>query len=182
MPKGVYEHTKENTRKQVEAMHRANIGRSPSAETRQKISQAHMGHSTSEETKQKIGNRYYPVGPENSGFRGQPRLSNKGYIYVYQPDNLRAKDDGYMKRADLVMEQMIGRHLYPGEITHHKNRLTQDDQPENLELFANQSAHMSFHAKAGDCFPLDGPRGRSFQKGYDPRRFAGGLLRRGGSK
>ena len=51
------------------------------------------------------------------------------------------------------MEKHLGRYLKPEEIVHHKGtkypmgsvKDKQDDRPENLQLFTNQSKHMEFH-------------------------------------
>ena len=52
------------------------------------------------------------------------------------------------------MEQMIGRYLTPEEIVHHKGvhfslgsiKNKQDDSPENLQLYTNESQHAKIHA------------------------------------
>ena len=54
------------------------------------------------------------------------------------------------KRARLVMEQKLGRPLKVLEVVHHINGIKSDDRPENLQLFVDQSAHMEYHAAAGD--------------------------------
>ena len=78
-----------------------------------------------------------------------------GYILIHQPSHPRARTNGYIKRANLVMEKKLGRYLIPPELVHHKGikyplhsiENKQDDRPENLQLFANKSSHSSFHAK-----------------------------------
>jgi len=116
-------------------------------EVREKMSKKASGH----------------LGELNSRYKGCYR-SGEGYILIY------IAPGEYRKQADLVMEAILGRPLNPEEIVSHKNRIRDDDRPENLELFANQSEHMSYHAKAGDCFPLGAPNSGQFQVGYDPRR------------
>lgn len=54
---------------------------------------------------------------------------------------------GYVKRADLVLEEKLGRPLLPDEIAHHMNRVKEDDSPENLELHTHDS-HRKLHAAA----------------------------------
>jgi len=53
------------------------------------------------------------------------------------PDHPRAKsNNGYVFEHVLVMEETIGRYLdYPGETVHHKNGISDDNRPENLELW-----------------------------------------------
>lgn len=53
-----------------------------------------------------------------------------GYIRVWLPDEKRHE---YKHRV--VMEQKLGRSLYPDENVHHKNGNRADNSPDNLELW-----------------------------------------------
>ena len=78
--------------------------------------------------------------------RRPPGRLSHGYMMIYQPDYPSAKaQSGYVSRARLVAEIMIGRPLRPGEIVHHKNRIRYDDRPENLEVLPSQSVHIALH-------------------------------------
>ena len=93
-----------------------------------------------------------PRGKEANSWKGGERTGSQGYIIIYNPSHPQAKRR-YVKRANLVMEKIIGRYLLPEEVVHHKgthfpiksSENRQDDSPENLQLFANKAEHMRFH-------------------------------------
>lgn len=72
-------------------------------------------------------------GPEadNPNWKGGLTKSTRGYWYVKQRGHPQANKQGYIKRANLVYEQQIGR-LHDGEIVHHVNGDKEDDRPSNL--------------------------------------------------
>jgi len=60
----------------------------------------------------------------------------KGYIKLYKPDHPNATKYGMIMEHRLVMEEIIGRHLYKHETVHHKNGNRKDNRPKNLELWS----------------------------------------------
>lgn len=66
-----------------------------------------------------------------------PHRNSDGYIYVHAPEHPSVQGKPYRRVAAhrLVMEQILGRLLRPGESVHHKNGIRDDNRPENLELW-----------------------------------------------
>jgi hypothetical protein len=59
----------------------------------------------------------------------------RGYMMIFSPEHPRADKGKYVFEHVLVMEQMLGRYLLPGENVHQRNGVKDDNRPENLELW-----------------------------------------------
>ena len=75
-----------------------------------------------------------------------PKNQSNGYRVVYMPNHKRAYKNGTVYEHVLIAEQIIGRSLKPGEVVHHKDRNRLNNLPDNLIVFASNSAHTLFHA------------------------------------
>lgn len=69
------------------------------------------------------------------------RGEHKGYIRInVRPDHVafpNATAHGQIYEHIAVMATVVGRPLRPGETVHHRNGVTMDNRPENLELWAS---------------------------------------------
>lgn len=79
---------------------------------------------------------------ENPRWKGGRYIDTHGYAWVLCPSHPHAAANGYVREHRLVMEEKLGRFLSPEEIPHHINGIKDDNRPENLELYLNQSQHL----------------------------------------
>jgi hypothetical protein len=76
------------------------------------------------------------AGPNNSGWKGGRTRVKAGYVMRRAEGHPRAAGSGdYVFDHILVMEEMLGRFLQPGETVHHRNGIKDDNRPQNLELW-----------------------------------------------
>jgi len=80
--------------------------------------------------------------------KAKHEYKSRGYVFVFAPEHPKADHNGYVKRATLVMEQILGRQLLDGELVHHKGA-RDDDRPEMLEVKSGQSQHAKEHNLGG---------------------------------
>ena len=72
----------------------------------------------------------------NGNWRGGRTKHHAGYVMVSVPGHPRGSGKpAYVFEHILVMEEILGRHLLPGENVHHKNGVKDDNRPANLELW-----------------------------------------------
>jgi len=66
--------------------------------------------------------------------RADGTISN-GYRFLYRPSHPQAYANGYVPEHRMVMADILGRTLLPGENPHHRNGDRADNRPSNLELW-----------------------------------------------
>lgn len=73
--------------------------------------------------------------PTQAALHG-PTRNKDGYVLLWAPDHPDAyKPSNRIPEHRVVMEEMLGRRLLPGENVHHKNGVRHDNRPGNLELW-----------------------------------------------
>lgn len=84
-------------------------------------------------------------GPENPAFKGGIKVRPDGYIMRLAPEGHPARTAAYpyVLEHRLIMEECLGRFLDPEEVVHHIDGNPSNNALENLQLFANQSDHIS---------------------------------------
>ena len=85
------------------------------------------------------------TGKNNPNWNGGRKKRSDGYICVLKPDHPNCNGKGYIREHRIVMEKYLGRYLTKEEIVHHKNGVVNDNNIENLMLFANDIEHIKYH-------------------------------------
>jgi len=82
-------------------------------------------------------------GIDNPNWKGGEIIRN-GYFLIYKPDYHRKSWFPYAKRADINLEEKLGRLLLPNEIAHHIDENRLNDHPDNLEP-KDETEHVKEH-------------------------------------
>jgi predicted nucleic acid-binding Zn ribbon protein len=77
--------------------------------------------------------------------RAVPIYRSMGYMYIKKQGHYRADKQGYVKVADLILEEKLGRPLKDNEIAHHIDNNKLNDKPENLEVMDNREHTLMHH-------------------------------------
>jgi hypothetical protein len=111
-----------------------------------KLREAHL-NSTNEIGEFKVGHPDYNAHKPRElqpNWKGGT-YKHRGYYYVFVENHPHAIGGRYIKRSRHIVEQHLGRYLFPEEVVHHINGITDDDRFENLQVFPNRNEHMRFH-------------------------------------
>lgn len=85
-------------------------------------------------------------GKGSSTWNGGVNHTN-GYRKIWSENHPLSDARGYVFEHRLVMEKMVGRYLTKEEVVHHRDRVRDNNSPENLFLFPNNSSHHIFHGE-----------------------------------
>lgn len=118
---------------------------------------SHRGHGSPLET--------------NFFWNGGRRREKEGYVLVKVPDHPYATKQGYVREHRLVVEKLLGRHLLPTEVVHHKDGNPTNNAPDNLEVFSTHANHMR-HEWTENWYPQIEQLRAKFRRKRRPRLTA----------
>ena len=88
-------------------------------------------------------------GFKSGHYKGGKYKNSQGYIMILIPTHPQANNQGYVREHRIILEKKIGRYLHRWEISHHKNRIKNDNKPENLRLktLKGENSNAFLHSK-----------------------------------
>lgn len=82
------------------------------------------------------------------------KVNRNGYIMIYQPRHSFSDKRKYIFEHRLIIEKQIERCLLPSETTHHLGTKN-DNRPQMLMAFVNNSVHKRFHKNPQSVKPSE---------------------------
>lgn len=126
-------------------------GRQRPEVVRQKISEHHKAAGIKPSAEAiRLSNANRGIREDHSCWKGGTTITN-GYRCVYLPKHPRAHPNGYVYEHIVAAEKTLGRALQPGEVVHHEDSDKQNNDPENLIVFASQTQHLAHHRARGEA-------------------------------
>ena len=116
-------------------------------------------------------------GEKNPAWKGGRRFDTDGYVLVYCPTHPDARENGCVLEHRLIAEAVLGRRLESSEVVHHKNKVKDDNRPDNLQVFTSNGEHLA-HELAGQV-PQWTNEGLERMADADRRRYEAAVERRG---
>jgi Pyruvate/2-oxoacid:ferredoxin oxidoreductase delta subunit len=68
-----------------------------------------------------------------------------GYVLLKKPEHPSSNKWGFVYEHILVAEKKLGRNLLPKEVIHHIDGNVENNDPANIEILPNHSAHKRLH-------------------------------------
>lgn len=109
-----------------------------------------IGENTVSRYCKRLGLNTQRTGPRSG--EGHPewkggRILVGGYWYVYAPDHPNATKQHRVAEHRLIMEKKLGRYLSRSEVVHHIDGNPQNNHPDNLITFRQNSEHLHHELK-----------------------------------
>ncbi len=105
----------------------------------------------------------------------QKTVKKGKYLYAVVPEHPAAIKYGYVLMHRVVMENFLGRLLFPGEVVHHKDGNGHNNDISNLEVMSSTS-HAVLHKTTGQKFcSIKCPAcGRLFERAHNQTHLVKG--------
>ena len=113
-----------------------------SPEIREKIRNSLTGRTPSMETRKKLSESRRGI--KHPRWKGGKTTTVSGYVTILKPNHPSVHSKNYVLEHRLVIEKEIGRYLKRTEHAHHLGK-KDDNRPHMLMAFSSNSAHIRFH-------------------------------------
>lgn len=90
------------------------------------------------------------------GYLNNGKTILNGYIAIYMPEHKKSFSNGCVYEHVIVAEKILGRELTEEECVHHKDHNRQNNEEDNLMVFATSSDHAFYHGGANIIKREDG--------------------------